>query len=308
MFFIRRERTKLIMPISRNKAIAFVIVVGSLSVALALALNITWLIRWREVGMVVLGIIFFGFVIAGVTLNTIFLVREMRRNEQHDSFINAVSHELKTPIASIRLYLETLQQRELSAEQRQRFYQTMLADVERLTHTVEEVLRAGQLGQKGHASFLRLDLAELVRESAALARTRHRLAEEDIRVSEQALEPPFVQGDAEELRSAISNLLDNAIKYSPGRKEIVVELVEEGDDLLVKVIDQGQGIPRGELKRIFRRFYRVNQRLRQRIKGTGLGLFIVYGIARRHGGRAYAFSEGEGRGATITLRLPRDKG
>ena len=128
MFFIRRERTKLIMPISRNKAIAFVIVVGSLSVALALALNITWLIRWREVGMVVLGIIFFGFVIAGVTLNTIFLVREMRRNEQHDSFINAVSHELKTPIASIRLYLETLQQRELRAEQRQRFYQTMLAD------------------------------------------------------------------------------------------------------------------------------------------------------------------------------------
>jgi signal transduction histidine kinase len=117
-----------------------------------------------------------------------------------------------------------------------------------------------------------------------------------------------VQGDAEELRSAISNLLDNAIKYSPGRKDIVVEVVEEGDDLLVKVIDQGQGIPRGELKRIFRRFYRVNERLRQRIKGTGLGLFIVYGIARRHGGRAYAQSEGEGRGATVTLRLPRDKG
>ncbi len=296
------------MPISRNKAIAFVIVVGSLSVALALALNITWLIRWREVGMVVLGIILFGIVIAGVTLNTIFLVREMRRNEQHDSFINAVTHELKTPIASIRLYLETLQQRELNSEQRQRFYQTMLADVERLTHTVEEVLRAGHLGQKGRANFQRVDMSELVRESAALARTRHRLGEQNIRVSEIALRPPFVLGDGEELRSAVSNLLDNAIKYSPGHKEILVELVEEGEDILVRVIDQGQGIPRGELKRIFRRFYRVNERLRQRIKGTGLGLFIVYGIARRHGGRAYAFSEGEGRGATVTLRLPRDKG
>ena len=103
------------MPItSRNKAIAFFIVLGACSVAFALALNITWLIRWREVGMIVLGIIFFGFIIAGVTLNTIFLVREMRRSEQHDSFINAVTHELKTPIASIRLYLETLQSRELT--------------------------------------------------------------------------------------------------------------------------------------------------------------------------------------------------
>ena len=103
------------MPItSRNKAIAFFIVLGACSVAFALALNITWLIRWRQIGMVVLGILFFGFIITGVTLNTIFLVREMRRSEQHDSFINAVTHELKTPIASIRLYLETLQSRDLS--------------------------------------------------------------------------------------------------------------------------------------------------------------------------------------------------
>ena len=107
------------MPItSRNKAIAFVIVLGSCSAAVALALNITWVIRWREVGMIVLGIIFFGFIITGITLNTIFLVREMRRSEQHDSFINAVTHELKTPIASIRLYLETLQSRTISPRSR----------------------------------------------------------------------------------------------------------------------------------------------------------------------------------------------
>ncbi len=295
------------MPItSRNKAIAFFIVLGACSVAFALALNITWLIRWRDVGMIVLGVIFFGFIIAGVTLNTIFLVREMRRSEQHDSFINAVTHELKTPIASIRLYLETLQSRELSEAQRKRFYGIMLEDTDRLINTVEQVLRAGHLGQKGTKNFQRLDLGEIVRDCASLAQTRHHLAPENVRFINYSLSSPFVQGDPEELRSAINNLLENAVKYSPGKIAITVEILDEATDLLVRVTDKGQGIPQSELKRIFRRFYRVNERLRQRIKGTGLGLFIVRGVARRHGGSAYATSEGEGRGATVTLRLPRD--
>lgn len=295
------------MPItSRNKAIAFFIVLGACSVAVALALNITWVIRWREVGMVVLGIIFFGFIITGLTLNTIFLVREMRRSEQHDSFINAVTHELKTPIASIRLYLETLQSRELSNDQRQRFYGIMLDDTDRLINTVDQVLRVGHMGQKSGKHFQRLDLGEIVRDCASLAKTRHHLSQENVRFVDYTLTAPFVQGDTEELRSAVNNLLENAVKYSPGKIAITVEILDEADDLLVRVTDKGQGIPQGELKRIFRRFYRVNARLRQSVKGTGLGLFIVRSIARSHGGDAYASSEGEGRGATFTLRLPRD--
>lgn len=294
------------MAVSRNKAIAFFIVLGACSVAIALALNITWVIRWREVGMIVLGIIFFGFIIAGVTLNTIFLVREMRRSEQHDSFMNSVTHELKTPIASIRLYLETLQSRELTEAQRKRFYSTMLEDTDRLIHTVEQVLRAGHLGQKSRKNFQRVDLGEIVRECSALTQSRHHLSDESVRLVDYTLTTPMVQGDPEELRSAVSNLLENAVKYSPNKIAITIEIVDEGDDLLVRVTDKGQGIPQGELKRIFRRFYRVNVRLRQRVKGTGLGLFIVRGIAQRHGGSAYASSEGEGRGATVTIRLPRD--
>jgi signal transduction histidine kinase len=295
------------MPItSRNRAIAFVIVLGACSVALALALNITWLIHWRQVGMVVLGVLFFGFIIAGVTLNTIFLVREMRRSEQHDSFINAVTHELKTPIASIRLYLETLQSRDLSDAQRKRFYGIMLEDTDRLINTVEKVLRTGHLGQKSQKNFQRLDLGELTRDCASLAQTRHHLSQESIRFVNYTLSSPFVQGDPEELSSAIGNLLENAVKYSPGNIAITVAILDEAGDLLVRVTDQGQGIPQSDLKRIFRRFYRVNERLRQHVNGTGLGLFIVRSIAQRHGGSAYASSEGEGRGATVTLRLPRD--
>ncbi len=295
------------MPIpSRNRAIAFFIVLGACSVAFALALNITWLIRWREVGMIVLGVLFFGFIITGVTLNTIFLVREMRRSEQQDSFINAVTHELKTPIASIRLYLETLQSRDLSEAQRKKFYGVMLEDTDRLLNTVEQVLRVGHLGQKGAKNFQRLDLGEIVRDCAVLAQTRHHLTQESIRFVDYTLSSPFVQGDPEELRSAIGNLLENAVKYSPGKIAVTVEILDEAKDLLVRVTDKGRGIPQSELKRIFRRFYRVNERLRQRVQGTGLGLFIVRSIARRHGGSAYATSEGEGRGATVTLRLPRD--
>ncbi len=129
----------------RNTIIAFVLL-GAFSVGLAVALNITWAFHWRSVAAIVLGMILFGFIILAVSLNTIFLVREIRRSEQHDSFINAVTHELKTPIASVRLYLETLQSRPVEEEQRREFYRIMLEDTDRLLATVEQVLHAGRSG------------------------------------------------------------------------------------------------------------------------------------------------------------------
>src|SRR5215831_12313687 len=134
---------------SRRKTMAFFLTLGVCLAALAVAVGSGWIIlNWREGIKVFLGIIFFGAIIAGIILNTIFLVREIRRNEQHDSFINAVTHELKTPIASIRLYLETLQRREVGDEQRHEFYRLMLLDTDRLLSTVEQVLRAGKAGVK----------------------------------------------------------------------------------------------------------------------------------------------------------------
>src|SRR5690242_5172653 len=133
----------------RRGAIAFFITLGALLVGLAIALNIGWIIlNDRAVALAVLGVILFSLLIAGVVLNTVFLVREVRRNERQDSFLNAVTHELKTPTASMRLYLETLQRRPVEEEQRQQFYKIMLADSDRLLATVEQVLKAGQLGQR----------------------------------------------------------------------------------------------------------------------------------------------------------------
>ena len=133
-------------------------------------------LNWRRGVLAILGVIFFLCIIAGLVLNTIFLVREIRRNEQHDSFINAVTHELKTPVASIRLYLQTLQTRELDEEKRREFYRIMLEDSDRLLQTIDQVLRAGSSGRGLRRSArARVNLAEITRESVALARTRFRL-------------------------------------------------------------------------------------------------------------------------------------
>jgi signal transduction histidine kinase len=300
--------------ISRRKAIYFVITLGVCLIAAAVALNVSWVnLYWREGLKLFFGAILFLVIIAGLALNTIFLVREIRRNEQHDSFINAVTHELKTPIASIRLYLQTLQRREVGEAQRRQFYELMLLDTERLLHTVEQVLKAGAAAQKkGPRQRLPVEFDSLVRECIELARVRHHLQAADLEYRElPSLSLPggggaCVLGDAEELRSAVSNLLDNAVKYSPDGVHISVELdANDEKQLALRVRDQGVGIPEHELKRIFRRFYRVTQRSLSQVKGTGLGLFIVRSIARKHGGRVFAQSEGAGKGTTVTLELPR---
>ena len=287
---------------------AFFIVLGTCLVALAIALNVSWIIfHWRQVVPLVLGIILFGLLIAGMVINTIFLVREIRRNEQQDSFLNAITHELKTPIASIRLYLETLEKRPLDEAQRHEFYRVMLADTDRLLGTVEQVLKASQIRQvSSRQNWKEVDLAAVVRDALQLARLRQHLPEDAMYFG---AEPPagiMVMGNVEELRTAVFNLFDNAIKYSGEKKKIVVDLLAPNiDTVALRVRDYGVGIEPKELKRIFKRFYRAPNPLNREVRGTGLGLFMVRSIARRHGGDAYAESKGEGLGSTFTMRLPR---
>jgi two-component system sensor histidine kinase SenX3 len=295
---------------SRKRTIAFAITLGVLVAAVALILNVSWIVlNWREVIPLVLGVIFFGFIIAGVILNTIFLVREVRRNEQQDSFLNAVTHELKTPITSIRLYLETLQQREVDEPQRREFYQVMLEDTQRLMGTVEQILRAARVVQKNAIlNKSEVEIGPLVQGVVELARSRHHLPPEAMAwdLDGKPAEPLSVAGDRDELSTALSNVLDNAVKYSQKDPHIRVEVVTPDlDKVLIKVHDNGVGIPRGDLKRVFKRFYRVLTPGSAQVKGSGLGLFIVRAIARRHGGNAYAESEGAGKGTAVTIELPR---
>ncbi len=278
--------------------------------ALAVALNVGWIIlNWREGVLLFFGIIFFALIIAGMIVNTSFLVRELRRSEQHDSFINAVTHELKTPVASIRLHLETLQRRDLPEAQKQEFYRLMLSDTDRLTETVEQVLRAGRAGdKKAGREKSAVDFRQLVRECMDAARSRHHLPLEALRYEETPGNGAGLRvlGSDEDLRTAVFNVLDNAIKYSGEQVDVRVLLnMPDEKRIVLSVQDHGVGIPPDDLKSIFKRFYRVTHRSLAHVKGTGLGLFIVKSITEKHGGKVFAASEGEGEGTTITMELPR---
>jgi signal transduction histidine kinase len=297
------------MVSGRRRSVIFFTVLGICLVALAVTLNVSWVVlNWRRGVLAVLGVIFFLLLIAGVVLNTIFLVREIRRNEQHDSFINAVTHELKTPVASIRLYLQTLQTRDLDEPKRREFYRIMLDDSDRLLHTIDQVLRAGSSGSRWpRMTRTRVDLGEVAVECVELARTRFHLSPDALVYEEHVSDGrPVVIGDPDELKAAVWNLIENAVKYSTGSIDIRVSLEELADQrIAVRVTDHGVGISPAELKRIFRRFYRIPASVAVRVKGSGLGLFIVRTVAKKHGGRAFAESEGAGRGSTFTLLLPK---
>jgi signal transduction histidine kinase len=289
----------------RRKAKIVFVALGACIVGAAVVLNIGLVVlHWRTGLLLVLGVIFFALIITGAVLNTIFLIREIRRNEQHDAFINAMTHELKTPVASIRLYLQTLQTRQIDEAKRREFYEIMLADSERLMGTIEQVLRAARTSSERTITRTRVDVNGLVGECVDLARTRHHLPSEALlyNSSPQLL---AIIGDTDELKAAISNLIDNAVKYSAQEVRVRVDVTEsETGRIAVQVKDEGIGIPQTELKRIFKRFHRIPGTMAMRIKGSGLGLFIVRSVAERHGGRAYAQSGGAGQGSTFVIELP----
>jgi len=289
----------------RQKSIAFFIALGAGLICVLILLYVGWvLLNWRHGILLFLGTLLMAAIISGVVLNTLFLVREIRRNAQHDAFINAVTHELKTPIASIRLYLETLQTRSLDEAKRLEFYRIMVDDSERLLGTIEQVLRTGRIGAtRRRLNLSRIDLSAMVQQCVERVRAVHKVAPEalDFRPGP----PVTIVGDAEEVQAAVSNLIDNAVKFSGNDVKVTVETARvEGNFVAVRVTDHGPGIEKTELKRIFKRFYRAPGALATRVKGTGLGLYIVRSVAKRHGGRAWAESEGPGRGATFVLQLP----
>lgn len=277
-------------------------------VTAAVSLNISWIvINSTRAGTLLLGVATFALIITGIIVYTVFLVAEIRRNEDHDTFINAVTHELKTPIASMRLYLETLQSRTVPEEQRQQFYRVMLEDAERLHRTVDQVLKAGAASQQPkRGARAPVDLTALAQACVERARASHHLPPEAIALERHDETPMVVEGDVEELRTVLINLLDNAVKYSGASPRITVTVAAPSPSTVwLRVRDHGIGIPKKHLKRVFNRFYRVQARGLSTIKGSGLGLYIVRSIARSHGGRVFASSEGEGQGATFTVELPR---
>jgi two-component system sensor histidine kinase SenX3 len=249
------------------------------------------------------GSVMFLLLIAGLVLIVLLLLREVRLNERQSNFVSAVTHELKTPVASLKLYLETLEYREVPEERRSEFYKTMRQDIERLNTTINNVLNAAMYTDRPVAEPRPLDLARLARRAAELTLTRHQLAKGAIRY--EGPDSLRVAGDPQALETALLNLLDNAVKYS--KEQVQVEIAVWGDadgQAHVRVRDHGIGMSRTHLPFIFTRFYRIGAEVRRSRTGTGLGLFIVRAIVKGHKGSITVDSPGPDRGSTFTITLP----
>jgi signal transduction histidine kinase len=290
---------------------------GVTLILVAVALTVGWQIlgqadplRVREWATLRWAVYFLGsllslLLIGGLVLIVLLLLREVRLNERQSNFISAVTHELKTPVASLKLYLDTLRMRDLPEGRREDFYRTMGQDLERLHATINNVLNAAMYADKPPVHPQPVDLARLVRRSIELTRTRHQLPPEAVRYEgpEKGL---VVPGDPAALETAVLNLLDNAVKYSRDKVQVEVELAANGDGQAhLRVRDHGIGMSRAHLAFVFNRFYRIGAEVRRSRPGTGLGLFIVRAVVKGHKGTVSADSPGLDKGSVFTVTLPR---
>jgi signal transduction histidine kinase len=298
-----------------RRSISLPIVLSVLSVGLTIALLVGWtLVIVRNIELtreltgntllMVGGIVSFVAIMTVLVLLTVFVVREIREVRRRDSFIDSMTHELKSPLASLRLGLETQARSEVPGEQREQLREMMLEDVQRLSGLIDGILDANRLEHGRVVKGLEeVDVGALARESVDTLRRRHRLPADAIAV--EVPDPLRIVSDGPALRTIVENLIDNAVKYSDPPARIHVRARSDRySHFVLEVEDRGIGIPRRELRRVFQRFYRAPSESTRQRHGTGLGLFVVQALVRSLGGRVEARSPGPGEGTTMSVRLP----
>lgn len=299
-----------------RRSIGFPLVLASLLTVLLLALAVGWQIlvvgdpRPVAAGLstmdwvfLILGTLFFVLVLAGIVWISAWLVREMRLNQRQRAFLDAVTHEMKTPLAALRLYVETLAKHDPDLEKRRHFLARMGEDLDRLDRTVDQVLAAARAEEPGVRPVRDpVALRELLEGCVTELRERYALTDGAVRlVCAESI--GRVQGNASELVVVFRNLLENAVKYSEAPVDVSVRVAGRGESVEVAIVDRGIGIDQVELRKIFQRFYRAGRDVQRTAAGLGLGLFIVRNLVRRQGGRVVARSDGSGKGSRFVVTL-----
>ena len=295
-----------------RKSLKWPIILAVLMIVLLVFLTIGWVLlnifgaNWT---LLSIGSAMFACVVAGVVLYLVLSIQQINLNRRQSNFIDAVTHELKSPIASLKLYLQTLGRRPVAEEQRQAFYQSMLEDVERLDQLISSLLDVARLSHQA-------DEKSIVNSDVRIDELIHRILPEicnrysvEPSCVDLKLEPISVHGLSIDLEILFRNLLDNALKYAgiPPQVSVSMQLLSEQGSLLVTISDNGPGIPRNMRRRVFGRFFRIGNELERKKPGTGLGLFLVRTVVRRLRGKIAIVDSPNHVGTRFEIRLPAAK-
>ena len=292
-----RQRSRLHLPIT----------LSVLLMSLNIALMVCWIVLFAQLyyyPALAIGTVAFVLILVGLSFWLVLWIKEVRLNQRQANFVDSVTHELKSPLASLRLYLETLQMRELSVEQRQEFYEVMNRELERLDHLISQLLEVGRLDALGEQTDPEdIPIESLLRRCANWVCATHDCVSEEVFSFQSA--PVVVHARKLVLEAIFNNLLDNAVKYGgdPPRVDVKVEL-KRGKDVTIWIQDNGEGIPTDDRKKIFRIFYRGGSELERRQSGTGLGLYIVRTLVQMLKGTIHVYSRSDQQGSVFVVHLP----
>ncbi len=293
----------------RRSSLKWPIILGTTLLVLVTTLLVFWII-WGVVtqywSILTVGIVFIALILIGVTLYLILSIKEVRLTQRQANFIDAVTHELKSPIASLKLYLQTMDMRDVGPEQQREFHRFMLEDVQRLDGLIDDLLEAAKLDHRQREEPTEdIDPVPLLQSCIESLQRRYSFPPEGIKVE---VAPCLIHGRQHDIEMILVNLLDNAAKYGGDPREILVQVALRGANrVIVRVSDNGAGVPSEMRRKIFSRFVRGGSELERRTKGTGLGLYLVRELVARMKGRIAVQTRGPLSGATFEVDLPGKK-
>jgi signal transduction histidine kinase len=282
----------------------------TMSVSLMLlnvALMVGWIVLAAQIkvwNVLTIGTIAFALILVGLTFYMVLTIKEVRVSQQQANFVDSVTHELKSPIASLQAYLETMQMRTISDEQRAEFFGIMEAELTRLNRLINHLLEVGRLDAIGQESEAEdIELGAFLRQCAANACTHHNQNLDE--VVEFHVEPAVVHGRPMVMQMIFGNLLDNAIKYGGPKPKVEVQVsIKSRGRVLTRIMDNGQGVPSNLRKKIFQIFFRAGNELERTRQGTGLGLYIVKTLVHIMKGKITVRDRGHQPGSSFEVELP----
>jgi signal transduction histidine kinase len=261
----------------------------------------------KNVFALVSGLILLVVISVGMSLIFIYLNKQLNLTKMYDNFIANVSHELKSPLSSIQLYLETMKTREVPASKQKEFFSLMIEDVERLNNLINSILYISGTEQRKTAykyphDYHVYDAESIIRELIDEAAAQFKIPEDNLKIEGNA--PCKCVIDRNWLKIVFDNLFDNAIKYSEDAGYLKIYMYHTPKFIVIEFSDRGIGISAKDQKKIFNKFERIYNQNSPNVKGTGLGLYWVKEIIKYHGGKVSVFSAGTDRGSTFKIELP----